>query len=195
MWRDITHHTWRVMPYEWLTHMWHESSHMTWPIRDMTHLHVTWLFTCDVTRTWHDSFTCDMILHMRRDPYVTWLIHMWHDSLHMTWPIRDMTHSHVTWLVTCDVTQTWHDSCHMWHDSSHMMWHNACHYVKDMKLWVMGAATHVNSHVSCEWVMSRINEACHIWMSHIHVKQQVWYRAAKTHRMPSVAGHFPQKSL
>jgi len=65
----------------------------------MTHLYVTWLI-----HMWHDSSIRDMTYL-----YVTWLIRTWHDSFirDMTHDssIRDTTHSYVTCLI-----HTWHDS-------------------------------------------------------------------------------------
>jgi len=81
----------------------------------LTHSYVTWLI-----HMWRDSIACDVTL-AHSCVTVTCLIHMWHDSF-----ICDMTHSYVIWLVCmwrdsfiCDMTHSrvWHVSfiCDMTH--------------------------------------------------------------------------------
>jgi len=95
---------------------------------DMTHTHVTWLIHMHVY-VWYDSYTHDMthvyvtwLIHIqdvtthlhcarlyahtfKHLTHVIWLIVIWHDSCtcHITDPYathrRDMTHSHLTWLM------------------------------------------------------------------------------------------------
>jgi len=178
---DVTH-----SHVTWLIHMWHGSftcdmahSRVTWLIPvwhdsfpcDMTHSRVTWLilvwrdsFTCDVTHSrvtrliheWHDSFTSDMthshVRHERHDLLhmpcptrcVKWLIHEWRDSC--TYAV---TQSRVTWLI-----RVWHDSftCDRTHSQIRHERHESCTY--------------------CEWVMSHVNESCHMWMSHVTCEWQ-----------------------
>ena len=68
------------------------------------------------------------------------------------WRIRHVTHrplSHVTHILKKN------ESCHTW----------------TQKEWVVEEElkneSGKGSHITCKWVMSNMNELCHIWMSHI----------------------------
>jgi len=123
-------------------------------------------------------------------------------------------YTHVTHTIFIYI-YTWHthDSCLIWIGNviwmgnvaySHVPHTNEAYQIR------MGLVTNIRliwvSHVTHEWVMSRMNESCLIWISRVtyervmphmngsRVMGHVAHRVAKTHSMPYVAGHFPHKN-
>jgi len=140
----------RLLYGTWPIHMWHDSFICDTTLRLHDHLAASLSRVVPVgPHMWHVSFICDMT-----HSYVTWLIHMWHDSAtpqapaatypaaslsrvvpvgcHM-WHVSfmcDMTHSCGTWTHPY---VTW--LIHMWHNSfirdiTQSYWHDS--FIRDM---------------------------------------------------------------
>jgi len=124
---------------------------------DMNHSYVTWRI-----HTWYDSFTFDMthsyLTYLTWLAHTPWLIDMWHDSYDAF--ICDMTHSYVTFLI-----QSWHAN-------------KACH--------VRYGKRHIRmSRVTYGWVMTHMDESCHIRMRHVSHITYDWVTAYECDKIHS----------
>jgi len=142
----------------------------------MTQLYATWLTTCNMTQlyvTW--LTTCNMT-----QLYATWL---GHNNFTQVFRVCDTTRSyvtHVTWLVpTCDGTNAcvWQGLCSNLTIYTHIclqeppgdmyldMWVMSFMNVPHER--VMWGTSCMNGHVQCVRGMSRTNESCPMWRSHV----------------------------
>jgi len=174
---DMTHsymrhdsfYVWDWVTYEWdMTHS-YECMYGTWliHIRDMTHpwirhdscMNQTWDMTHPYMR--HDSFIYDtwLILYIIHVRSVTWLPHVWHDSLMSeAWLSHEqcVVTSHVTHVTESCLIYEWVMS-HIVHDSIYetelrinVSWRVMSH------MWLSHVSYMNESCLIYEWVMSHI---------------------------------------
>ena len=84
-------------------------SYETWRIFDVPSSYVTWII-----HMWHDSYIRDVFICEQ-------VVHMWH-----VWCICGITHSYVTWFVHMWHDSFIHDTTHSYVDMAHSyMWHDS----------------------------------------------------------------------
>ena len=123
-----------------------------------------WRYVCDThSYMWHDSFTW-------HDPFIcgTWLICMWdmnHLSIDFTWRYVCDTRGGAILCVTCEWVISMNDMGHIYTVYTYMY----CLYDTHtwlIHMWSMTRVTYIPSirHVTCEWVVSHVNESCeNLW--------------------------------
>jgi len=157
--RPMHESTW-LMSISWHTNPTHEPCHFAYvhfeTREDVTHK--TDMCPCRVhsvscvTKTLcvcHENVACPFCVSRTRCVSVSCVTKTWHTKRHIS------SSWHISWHIT---RATWHtqrtqESCHFGMTDSHM-WQNS--FVCDMS----------RTKVTNEWVMSRVNESCHIWMRH-----------------------------
>jgi len=118
----------------------HTATHFNTLQHTATHCNTRTVLWCVGKRIWRHAFYRMAKPHKTLTRTSLCHIHMCHDSFHTT-IIWDMTHSYVTRGI-------------------------ACHLTVQMQLCTDSLCnTTWMSHVTRGWVMSRVNEPCHVWMN------------------------------